>query len=500
MTNKLLIVKNSAALYIRMLLSLLVSLYTSRIVLEALGVEDFGVYNVVGGIIGFMSFLNASFSGATSRFIVFELGNGNEDKLKDTFSSAFIVNMILAFVIILLGETVGLWFLNYKLLIPSSSLRAANWVYQFTIIGMVVSVTQVPYTATVIAHEKLTIYAYVELFVVLLRLLMAYLLLVIKSDHLIWYSAMVTGINITMALIYRIYCIHNFKESRFKFVWRRDILKPILNFLGWDVFGNIGLTLRVQGLTILINLFFGVVINAANGIANQVNNNILSFSTNIVTAYRPQIIKSYASRELDDFSNLIIDGAKFALLAMLCMVIPLTIEMDYVLKIWLKNPPYMTNILCRLALIASVFGGANYTTNIGIQATAKVKYLNISNGILNVMILGCVYCALKLGGDAEWVYYITALVNLLLMSSSCYILKRLVPHYDSRLFVITFIKVIVVGVTTFIVVKFLQNIIEEGFLRLVFVVLVSIIMLALQTILFILSSAEKARIRNILKK
>lgn len=500
MANKLLIAKNSAALYARMLLSLLVSLYTSRIVLEALGVEDFGVYNVVGGIIGFMAFFNSSLSGAISRFITFELGRGNIDKLKDTFSSAFIINTILALAIIVIGETVGLWFLNYKLSIPEDTYYAANWVYQFTIIGMVISVTQIPYTALVIAHEKMAIYAYVELFVVCLRLLMVYLLLVINSNHLIWYSAMVTGINVLMAFIYRLYCIHNFEESRFRFIWRRDILKPILSFSGWEVFGNISLTMRMQGLTVLINMFFGVVLNAANGIASQVNNNILSFSTNIVTAYRPQIIKSYASRNCNDFTNLIIDGAKIALLAMICMVIPLIVEMDYVLKIWLKTPPDMTNILCRLALITSVFGAANYTTNIGIQATGQVKYLNIVNGILNLIILGGVYLALKLGGDVQWVYYVSIVMNLMLLTSSLCILKKVVPYYDSFAFAKTFLKVIIVGVFTFFAARLSQNIMSEGFLRLIVVILVSVIVLSTATILFLLTNEERNKLISILKK
>lgn len=500
MANKLLIVKNSAALYVRMLLSMLVSLYTSRVVLEALGAEDFGVYNVVGGLIGFMGFLNGSLSGATSRFISFELVNNDKEKLKDTFSSAFLVNLILAAVIIIFGETIGLWFLNHKLSIPQESVHAANWVYQFTIIGMVVSITQIPYTADVIAHEKMTIYAYIELVVVGLRLLMAYVLLVIDKNHLIWYAAMVTSINVLMALAYRFYCVHNFEESRIRFVWRPEILKPLLNFSGWNVFGNICLTVRVQGLTVLINMFFGVLINAAYGIANQVNNSILSFSTNIITAYRPQIIKEFACKSFHNFSSLIIDGAKFALIAMLCMVIPLSVEVDYVLGIWLKNPPAMTNILCQLALVASVIGTSNYTINIGIQATGKVKYLSITNGFLYLLILCGSYCALKLGCDVEWIFYVTMIVNILLFISSTAILKWLVPAFESTRMLIVIFKVVFITIMSCFVANILKNSFAPSFFRLVVVTAIADTVLLLLTYLILLSKHERHKLNDIVLK
>ena len=500
MANKLLIAKNSAALYIRMLLSLLVSLYTSRIVLEALGVEDFGVYNVVGGIIGFMGFLNASLSGATSRFVAFELGNGDLQKLRDTFSSAFIINLLLAIIIVLIGETIGLWFLNHKLSIPNESIHAANWVYQFTIIGMVISVTQIPYTADVIAHEKMAIYAYVELFVVCLRLLMAYTLLIINSNHLIWYSAMVTAINILMAIIYRVYCVRNFKESHIRFIWKSDIIRPILNFSGWDLFGNICLTVRMQGLIFLINMFFGVVINAAYSIANQVSNNVFAFASNVVTAYRPQIVKNYAIRDFKNFTNLIVDGAKFALISMLCMAIPLIIEIDYVLMIWLKNPPVMTNIFCQFALIMSVIASSNYTVNIGIQATGKVKYLGIVSGLLYLLILLGAYIAFKLGGDSEWIYYVSIAIQILLLISSLVVIKTLVSNFDIRSFVSAIIKVTISALITILIGLSVKNIIPESFARLAAVTSVSIISLSCLTYWFLLTKHERERVNNLISK
>ncbi len=476
-----------------------VSLYTSRVVLEALGVEDFGVYNVVGGIIGFMGFLNSSLSGAISRFITFELGNNNLKKLKETFSSSFLINSILAILIIILGESIGLWFLNNKLSIPENSIYAANWVYQFTILGMIVSVTQIPYTADVIAHEKMSIYAYIELLVAGLRLVMAYILLIINSNHLIWYSAAVTGINILIAIIYRIYCVKNFEESKLQFIWKTELIKPILYFSGWNVLGNLCLTLRVQGLTILINLFFGVFINAANGIANQVNNNILSFSSNIVTAYRPQIIKSFASHSFNNFSSLIADGAKFSLVAMLCIVIPLNTEINYVLELWLKNTPKMTNILCQLALIASIFGTANYTLNIGIQATGKIKSLSITNSFLHLIILGGSYIALKLGGRPQWIYYVTIIVNFVLIISSMIILKNLVKEFNYFTFIKALLKVTLIGTIGYFISLIPKIFLESNFQRLLTIIFTSCFTILFLSYHFLLSKSQRLYVRNYIK-
>lgn len=500
MANKLLIAKNSVALYVRMLLSLFVSLYTSRVVLEALGVEDFGVYNVVGGIIGFMGFLNASLGGSISRFITYELGKNDFNKLKETFSSAFLVTIFLTIAIVLIAETFGLWFLNYKLIIPNESLVAANWVYQFTILGMVVSVTQTPYTAAVIAHERMGIYAYVELLVVVLRLLTAFCLLIIDDQHLIWYSAMVTTINLLKALIFRIYCIRNFEESRIEFTWKPEIIKPILKFSGWDVFGNFCLTARLQGVTVLINMFFGVAMNAANGIATQVNSNILSFSTNIITAYRPQIIKSYAMRSFNDFSNLISEGAMFSLIALLAMVIPICTEIDFVLLVWLKNPPAMTNILCQIALLANVIGAANHTLTIGIHGTGNVKYLSLFGGAINLLIISGAYLALRLGGEAQWVYIVTVLLNLALLFLYLIILKRNVPEFNEINFLQTMLKVFFVALIAWGGTFLLKIFLVEGVVRFLANTIFSGIILLSMTYFVLLSKHQRSKLQEMVKR
>ena len=297
--------KNTIALYFRMLLSMVVSLYTSRIVLNTLGVEDYGIYNVVGGVVAMFGFLNASMSGATARFLSFELGKGNFLRLKKTFSSALIIHIGIALIILIIAETLGLWFLNHKLVIPADRIDAAQWAYQFSILSTLITITQAPYNASIIAHEKMTIYAYVEILNVTLKLLVVYLLVIGNFDKLILYSFFIFTVSTLIALIYRLYCIRHFNECRFHWIWDTSILKPMLSFSGWDLYGNMSVTVKQQGLNMLLNIFWGPLLNSANGVATSVQGAILGFSSNIITAAKPQIIKSYAESNIYRMKTLI---------------------------------------------------------------------------------------------------------------------------------------------------------------------------------------------------
>ena len=279
------IARNAVMLYIRMFLTMIVGLYTSRVVLNVLGVEDFGTYGVVGGIVAMMGFLNASMSGATSRFLTFELGRGDQKRLADTFSSALIAHMMIALFVLVVAETVGLWFLTHKLVIPAGRMPAAHWVYQMSILSAMISITQVPYNATIIAHEKMDVYAYVEILNVTLKLLIVYLLTIGNFDKLILYAALVLAVSIVIRMIYRVYCLRHFAESHFHWIWDKSILKPLLNFSGWDLYGNMAFTVRTHGANFILNSFYGVVLNAASGIAATVQGVVLGFSSNVVLAF-----------------------------------------------------------------------------------------------------------------------------------------------------------------------------------------------------------------------
>ena len=264
-----------------------VTLYTSRVVLQVLGVEDFGIYNVVGGIVAIFSFLNASMSGATTRFLMYDMGENNKDKLRITFNSALLIHIAIALLIILIAETVGLWFLKTQLVIPADRMNAAVWVYQFSILSTVVSVTQVPYNACIIAHEKMDVYAYVEILNVILKLLIVFLLVAGDFDKLIFYALLIFLVSTIIACIYRLYCVRHFDESKLLYQLHFENVKPMLSFSGWDLYGNMSTVARTQGINMLLNMFFGPLLNAASG--------KMCIRDRITTIRKPIIQVRYAS-------------------------------------------------------------------------------------------------------------------------------------------------------------------------------------------------------------
>ena len=301
------IARNTLILYVRLAVATGISLYTSRIILQTLEVVDYGIYGVVGGIVTLFTFLNSSMAGATSRFLTFELGRGNPVRLHETFVSALILHVIIALVIVLAAETVGLWFLVHQLVIPPERLLAAHWVYQLSIVAMVINVTQVPYNASIIAHEKMQIYAYMEILNAVLKLLIVYLLVIWEGDKLIIYALLVVCVPIITAVIYRIYCSRNFQECKWAFIWKPTVLKPMLKFSGWDIYGNMSVLVRTEGVNILLNLFFGPALNAAANIAAKIQGVTTSFVMNVLIASRPQIVKQYAKGDWKEMVALIRD-------------------------------------------------------------------------------------------------------------------------------------------------------------------------------------------------
>ena len=372
-SNNKRIAKNTIMLYIRMFISMVVGLYTSRVVLATLGVEDYGIYGVVGGVVGMMGFLNASMSGATSRFLTFELGKGDKERLAKTFSSALIVHIGIAIVVLILAETVGLWFLCNKLNIPAERMQAAHWVYQLSILSAMFGITQVPYNAAIIAHEKMDVYAYVEILNVSLKLLIVYLLCIGNFDKLILYASLMLAVSILIMMVYRIYAIRQFPEAHFHWIWDKTYLRPLLSFSGWDLYGNACVIARQQGTNFLINIFYGVVFNAASGIATTVQGTISGLAFNIILAFRPQIIKQYAKGNVEDMSKLVGNAVCFTTILFGCMSIPLLLETHYIMKAWLGVIPEKSEIFCQILLIASFLGLLNNIWNTCIHATGN-KY------------------------------------------------------------------------------------------------------------------------------
>ncbi len=425
------IAKNAVMLYVRMLVTMVVTLYTSRVVLKVLGVEDFGIYSVVGGVVAMFNFLNASMSGATSRFLTFELGRGDREQLKRTFTTALLVHFGITVVAVLLAETVGLWLLMQKLVIAPERMAAAHWVYQMSILTMAVKVTQVPYNASIIAHERMNVYAWVEIVNVVLQLLIVYLLELpgAGADKLILYAVLAFSVSLLVALVYRVYCVRQFQECRFSRRLHADILRPMLTFSGWDLYGNMSVAVRQQGINILQNMFFGARVNAAAGITTQVSGALTAFAYNVITAFRPQIIKKYAERDFASMQLLMSRALKLTLALFLMMAIPLIIEMPVVLNKWLGGnvPPYTVQF-SRLVLAATAVGLVNTVLVIAIHATGRIKLLSFITGTWFLVSLLPVWVMYRLGWEAAWSYWMMIACNVVVVVTDVLILRRLVPQ------------------------------------------------------------------------
>lgn len=424
------IAKNAVALYARMAFTMLVGFYTSRVVLNTLGVEDYGINGVVGSVLAMMGFLNTSMSNATSRFLTFELGRGDEKRLSDTFSTALIIHIMIALIVFVFAETVGLWFLTNKLVIPAERMYAAHWVYQLSIASAMLGITQAPYSATLVAHEEMDVFAYIEIVNALLRLGIVYLLTLTGFDKLIFYASLSVGVSVLIRLTYRLYCIMHFKESRFHWVWDKRIMKPMLNFSGWDLYGNGCVAVRAQGINFLINIFYGVAYNAANSIALAVQGLFNHFVMNVTQAFRPAIIKKYAVGDIPGMQQLMMNTIRLCSTLFSCGFFPLLLFLPRLLEIWLKNVPEHALGFARLTLLHSLFFLVTMITNIGIHSTGNVKRISFITGTLLLLNFPIVLLAFYLGLSVNWAYYVLVGTSVIGVFLNSYILTIQVPGFS----------------------------------------------------------------------
>ena len=383
------IARNTAMLYIRMLFSMFVSLYTSRIVLEILGVEDYGIYNIVGGVVTIFSFINSSMSSATQRYLSFELGKEDLERLNKVFSSALSIHVLTGILIIILGETFGMYFLLNYLNIPADRLDIAIIVFQFSLFSTFLSIVQVPYNASIMANEKMDIFAYVSIAEVLLRLLMVIMLSFIDVDKLMLYSILIFSVILTTTSYLKYYCIRNFKECSFAFVRDKVLYKELLSYSGWSLFGNIAAVSMSQGINILLNVFFSPAVNAARAISYQVSGAIQSFASNFQAAANPQIIKSYANNDNNYMLTLIFASSRITFYLLFLLALPILIETNFILQLWLKKVPDYTVIFTFLIIINSLIDSISGPLRVANQATGNIKRFQVIVGstlILNLPI------------------------------------------------------------------------------------------------------------------
>lgn len=408
-----------------MLLVMGVSLFTSRIVLRELGVSDYGIYSLVGGIVAMFGFFNSAMSSATQRYLSFDIGKGDQDKLRKTFSATLTIHAGIALLVLILAETIGLWYVNYKMVFPPERSFAVNVVYQFSVFSFLLGIVQVPYNALIIARERMNVYAYVSIIEVVLKLIIVFLLVYFGSDKLITYAVLTFVVSFIIRMIYQIYCRRNFKESKYKFEYDKEYYRELMSYSGWSLFGNIAAVARGQGINVVLNLFFGTVVNAAYGITLTVQGAVQSFVTNFQVAVNPQIIKNYAKGDLYAMQLLIFRSSKLSFFLFFILSFPIILNTDYILNLWLTVVPDHTVVFIQLAFIYLMIDSISYSLIIAVQATGKIKNYQMILGTFIFLSLPISYLVLKLGGSPESVYYVLISVTFLTLVFRMFFVKNL---------------------------------------------------------------------------
>lgn len=409
-TNDKTIAKNTMFLYFRMMFTMIISLYTSRIILQKLGVDDYGIYQAVGGIVGFLSFLNGAISTGTSRFLTFELGKKNFDRLKRTFSTLLTTHFLIAGIVVLIAETLGLWFVYHKMVIPSDRMTAAIFTFHVSIVTAVINLTQVPYNASIIAHEKMGIYAYLSIYEVAAKLAVCYLIGIGDADKLIVYTTLIFVVHVSLLLFYRMYCVKHFPETKYKFGLEKDILKPVLSFSGWSLFAQSSIALSNQGILVLLNMFFLPSVVSARSVSLQVNSVAHQFVQNFRTAVNPQIVKLYAMGDYQGSKNLLIQSTRFSFYLMLLLALPIYFVADPLLHLWLgDNVPEYTTIFLKIVIIQSLFQVFDSSFYTALYAKGQLRQNAIISPALGFVVFPVVYLFFKAGYSPvtlSWAYLI----------------------------------------------------------------------------------------------
>lgn len=407
------IAKNTLLLYVRMLFMMAVNLYASRVILNTLGVVDYGINNVVGGVISMLGFLTGSLGGASSRYITYDLGKGNMALMKKAFGNILSIHFILAGIVLVVGETIGLWFMSTQLDIPAERTTAAMWVYQFSVFSSILAVVSVPYNATIIAHEKMSAFAYISIVDAILKLLIVYLLVVIPYDKLVVYAILLFCIQAFDRIVYGIYCSRHFEETHVRPRYDGKLFREIFAFAGWTMNGNLAVIGFTQGLNILLNIFFGPAVNAARGIAVQVQGVCQQFCSNFQMALNPQLTKSYAKGNLDNMQRLFVKSSKFSFYILFIIVLPLMFEAEFVLRLWLGIVPEHTVAFLRLVLIVGLLYTLSNPVVVSVHATGHLKKFQIIEGTMLLTIVPIAYILLKFFGvRPEYVFVVHIVVEL----------------------------------------------------------------------------------------
>lgn len=484
--------KNSVFLTIRMVIVLAISLYTTRVVLHVLGVEDYGVYNVVCGFVSMFTFLNTSMSNGIQRFFNYELGKNGEDGARKVYCTALYIQIMLAIIIVVLTESVGLWYLHNKMVIPEGRMMAAEWIFQLSVISFVFVIMQAPFSAAVMAHERMDYYAIVSVIDAVLKLGIVFLLPFLSGDSLIWYGILVSLICVINFFLYFVYSKHNFIEIKFIRGFNKPLFKSMLNFSGWNLFGSFSGVMQEQGINLVINFFFGPVVNAARGVASQVNAGLEGFVTNITMPVRPQVVQSYARGDTNRMMNLTFSISKLSCCFLLMMAVPVSIEINYVLHLWLgDNVPNHAAFFTVIILIGSLISNLNAATSNVVHATGDMKKYQFWSSIIKISCIPIAFFVLISFPLAELALIIVIVCRLIGHIVGLLIVRRLVNMSLRQYTYKVIIPIAIVAICSIATTYPIHRFMNEGIIRLLCVTVVGVITVGLSLYYLALDKNEK---------
>jgi len=418
------IAKNTMFMFIRMVLVMCVGFFTSRVVLNTLGVEDFGIYNIVGSVVVFLSFFRNALDNATYRYLTFDLGKGDYKQLKKTFAMAVNTHVILAFLLFIILEFIGIWFLNNKLNIPTTRIYAANWAFQFSVFTFIIEIIKTPFNSSIISHEQMNFYAYTSIVEVILKLAIVYALLLGDFDKLILYTILIFLVSFLMLIWYVTYCFKYYKETHYQYYWNSDTLKNFISYSSWSLLVNASDITVQQSINIFFNLFGGVTANAAMGVANQVNSQLNKFLSSFTTSFNPQIIKSYAQNNIEYFMKLLLSTSKLSYFLLFSLAFPIMLNINFILKIWLINPPALTSTLLYFIIIYSLIDAMSAPLWNAVHATGKLKTHQILMSTIKIMNIPIAYYLLRRGFPLY-----TAIIAYAVLNGLCCFVRAIYMRY-----------------------------------------------------------------------
>ena len=491
------IAKNTLMLYFRMFITTIVGLYTSRVVLNTLGITDYGIYNVVAGIITMASFLNTAMVSACQRFLSFELGRDDYDRLKRVFCTSINIHAAICLVAFILAETIGLWFVNAKLVIPDNRMVAANWVYQASILTFIINVMSVPYNSAIVAHEKMSAFAYISILDVVLKLLIVYLLVVFPFDKLIVYSILMVCVVSLIRLCYTIYCKRHFSECTYHFIFDKQLFKEMFSFAGWSIIGNLGFSFKNQLSNIILNLFFGPSVNAARGVAMHVSAHVKTFAHSFTMALNPQITKQYAIGNLEASRKLVYAGSRYTFYLLTLISIPVIINIDYILKLWLGVVPEYTAQFVIFTILTSLLYALSECVTKAIQATGRIKWFQIGISIIMLSELPMAWVLLEMGYPPYAAMWPSLLTYSVAVFFRFWLINRYVEGYRFKeYFIQVVLRCIVVFALSYGLSHLMSMSLDSTFIGLIVSTLLCLIVSTLVIMLLGMESSERCFLVN----